>query len=206
MSNSAGSEQASPGTPAPRRGRPRDDRLEQAIVGATIALLGELGYDELTIEAVATRSKVGRPTVYRRWPTKIELVVDAVLRTAPSMTVVRSNDPLADFTGLVTKLVAEMTSSSIGRTVLALTARSDDDTLKEKFAEHYLRPRRNALLDILDDAARQGDLRGDLDLEVLLDLILGAASYQWFTNGQPVDTASTRRIVTTVWQLARGPR
>jgi AcrR family transcriptional regulator len=70
-------------TPHPSRGRPRDVALDAAILDATSRLLVEVGYDQLSIEAVAARAGVGKTTVYRRHPTKAALVAAAVDRRGP---------------------------------------------------------------------------------------------------------------------------
>jgi AcrR family transcriptional regulator len=61
-----------------RAGRPRDPTRDQAILAATLGLLGELGYEQVTVRAIAQRAGAGLATLYRRWPTKEDLVVDAV--------------------------------------------------------------------------------------------------------------------------------
>src|SRR4051794_33161402 len=65
-------------TPARRVGRPRDQRAEGAILDATVALVGEVGFGNLTVDAVAARAGVGKATIYRRWASKEELVIAAV--------------------------------------------------------------------------------------------------------------------------------
>src|SRR5579863_5183615 len=70
----------------PRGGRPRDDAREQAILDAAIDLLAEVGYEAMSIEAVAVRAKSSKATIYRRWPGKAELVADAIRRrTEPTL-------------------------------------------------------------------------------------------------------------------------
>src|SRR5262245_56914508 len=63
---------------AKRRGRPRDPARDGELLAATLDLLGEEGYARLSIEAVTQRAGVGKPTLYRRWPSKAELVIDAI--------------------------------------------------------------------------------------------------------------------------------
>ena len=79
---------ASPKPPATRGpGRPRDPQADRAILKATIELLAEDGFGGLSIEAVAARAGVGKTTVYRRWPSKVPLVVDALTHMKPPMAV-----------------------------------------------------------------------------------------------------------------------
>ncbi len=196
-----------PAAPAPpRRGRPRDERAEQAILAATVELLNDVGFAGLSIEAVAARAGVGRPTVYRRWPSKMELVIDAVLRLAPPLTVDHSGDPLTDLKELVARLIVDMTSAPIGRAILALTGDAGTHTdLAQRLTKDYLTPRRDALLAILRDAVAAGELPRDLDLDLTLDLMLGAPTYRWLTTGRPVDQKAARAIVDAVWRTATAP-
>jgi AcrR family transcriptional regulator len=75
-------------------GRPRDPQVDQAILTATLELLGDDGFDGLSIEAVAARAGVGKTTVYRRWPSKIPLVVDALTAMkAPTVSAIPDDMP-----------------------------------------------------------------------------------------------------------------
>jgi AcrR family transcriptional regulator len=191
--------------PARGRGRPRDEHAGQSIIDATIAILDEAGFAGLSIEAVAARAGVSRPTVYRRWPTKLDLAVDAVLRTAPPLDVTETADPQADLCRLVSGLAAEMTSSPLGRVIITAFTSGDPgaEPLAARLTEAYLRPGRAAITGILQRAVGQGILRDDLDLDLLLDLVLGAPAYRWMTTGQPGAAATTRAAIDLVWQGAR---
>jgi AcrR family transcriptional regulator len=195
-----------PADPAatPRRGRPRDANAEQAILAATVDLLAEVGFSNLSVEAVAARAGVGRPTVYRRWPAKLELVIDAVIRLAPPLTVEQVGEPRADLLALVTRLVVELTSTSMGRAVLALTGEAGNQPeLAGRWTQDYLAPRRAALAAVLRRAVESGALRPDVDVELLLDFVLGAPMYRWFTTGRPVTAVEARTMVEAVWEMAR---
>ena len=188
---------------APRRGRPRDANVENAILDAAVALLNEVGYNELSIEAVASRARVGRPTVYRRWPSKLDLVVDAVVRLAPAVSAPDTGDVFADLEELISGTIEEMTRSSVGRAILALagTGATDRAELYDRFNEHYLVPRRDAFLTVLRRGIDAGRLRADIDPDLILDLMLGAPTYWWLTTGHPIDKAAARRGVEVMWNL-----
>src|SRR5207244_13096978 len=78
-------------------GRPRDETRNVAILEATLAVLGEVGYDRLTIDAVAARAKASKATVYRRWPGKAALVVDAFRTVNPAQAAVPGEEPRCVF-------------------------------------------------------------------------------------------------------------
>jgi AcrR family transcriptional regulator len=166
--------------------------------------LDEAGFAGLSIEAVAARAGVSRPTVYRRWPTKLDLAVDAVLRTAPPLDLTETADPKADLYRVVSGRAAEMTGSPAGRVLAAAFTSGDSsaEPLARRLTEAYLRPGRAAITGILQRAVSQGILRDDLDLDLLLDLMFGLPSYRWLTTGKPADAAATRTAIDLIWQAA----
>ena len=91
---------------------------------------------------------MGRPTVYRRWPSKLDLVVDAVVRLFQAVSASDTGDVFTDLVELISGTIEDMTSPSVGRAILALagTAAADRAELADRFNEHYLVPRRGAFL------------------------------------------------------------
>jgi AcrR family transcriptional regulator len=187
---------------APRRGRPRDAQAEHAILQATIAILSEVGFNQLSIEAVAARAGVGKPTIYRRWPSKPELVLDAVQRLAPPFPTADTGDPLTDLRQIVPELIVGLTSSPVARATLAL---ANDAEMARRVGDEYLAPRRAAIADILHRAIAAGELRADIDVEMAIDMMVGPAIYRWLVTAQPVDADTGRRIVDAVWDSLRPP-
>ena len=192
----------SSGSGAPRRGRPRDAQAEQAILQATVELLSEVGFNQLSIEAVAARAGVGKPTIYRRWPSKPELVLDAVERLAPPFPTADTGDPLTDLRQIVPELIVGLTSSPVARATIALAG---DAEMTRRLGEQYLWPRRAGIAAILHRAIAAGELRADVDVEMAIDLMLGASVYRWLVTAQPVDADTARRVVDTVWEGMRAP-
>jgi AcrR family transcriptional regulator len=192
----------SSGSGAPRRGRPRDAQAEQAILQATVELLSEVGFNQLSIEAVAARAGVGKPTIYRRWPSKPELVLDAVERLAPPFPTADTGDPLTDLRQIVPELIVGLTSSPVARATIALAG---DAEMTRRLGEQYLWPRRAGIAAILHRGIAAGDLRADIDVEMAIDLMLGASVYRWLVTAQPVDADTARRVVDAVWQSMRAP-
>jgi len=192
----------SSGSAAPRRGRPRDAQAERAILQATVELLSEVGFNQLSIEAVAARAGVGKPTIYRRWPSKPELVLDAVERLAPPFPTADTGDPLTDLRQIVPELIVGLTSSPVARATIALAG---DAEMTRRLGEQYLWPRRAGIAVILHRAIAAGELRADVDVEMAIDLMLGASVYRWLVTAQPVDADTARRVVDAVWQSMRAP-
>jgi len=197
-----GAQPADAGTPAPR-GRPRSAEAEEAILRTALEILDDVGYGSFSIEAVAAQAGVGRPTIYRRWPSKLDLAIEAVVRLAPPLKVTDTGDPLADLRHLVAALLPDITSSAAGRALIALATDPEVHAgLARHLDERYLRPRRAVFAGLLRRAADAGQIRPDLDHELLIDFVLGAALYRWLVTGQPVNRQTARQIVDTVLDLA----
>lgn len=187
------------GTPA-RRGRPRDDAAEQAILEAVVELLEEQGFNRLTIGGVAARAGVGKPTVYRRWASKSELVVDAVVRLAKPITARRTGDPHADLRALTQAAITEVSTPPLGSAVVMLLAETHTDAELAKLVHDRLaRPRRGVLRDVIDLGVETGQLRADTDPEQMLDLLLGPSFYRWLITGRAPTRPAIARMVDIVW-------
>lgn len=158
-----------------RPGRPRDVRNDQAILEATLALLNESGYTALTIDAVAGRAGVGRPTIYRRWPSKPALVVAALLH-APRIQVpdIDTGSLRADLIGVLHHQVALMNKPSNRRLTAGLVADlAADPELGEKYVTEYLVPRRAVVLQLFQQGIERGELAPDTDMELAYEMLLG---------------------------------
>jgi AcrR family transcriptional regulator len=186
-----------------RGGRPRSAEAEQAILQAALETLGSEGYGSFSIEAVAARAGVGRPTVYRRWPSKLELAVEAVIRLAPPLIANDTGNPLTDLRTLIADLLPELTSSAGGRALMALVT---DPEVHAQFArylgEHYLDSRRAVLRRLISQAVAAGQLPPGTDPELLIDMILGTITYRWLTTGMPVTRQAAGQTADAILALA----
>ena len=173
----------------PRAGRPRSERAQNAVLDAVVALLDEVGYQHLTVEAVAARAGVGRTTVYRWWPTKAALVVDALATTLPRVTVGITDDGRRDLRTVLDRMAVAGCGPSMAETLpaLAAEARRDPDTAERLTG--LLGPRRAADAAVLLAAAARGDLPLHLDVSLLLDVALGALLWRRLRGEDPTDAA-----------------
>jgi AcrR family transcriptional regulator len=169
-------------------GRPRDARHDDAILAATLELLQEHGYGGLTIEGVANRAGVGRPTIYRRWPSKPALVVAALIQSA------RLAMPEPDTGSLRRDLVevqrhqAELMGSADNRRVTAglVADLATDPELAELYVREYLAPRRATVWHVLQRGIDRGELDPDADLAFVYDLLVGPLFMRAVVWGQPL--------------------
>lgn len=155
-------------------GRPRSESARLAILGTTLKLLGENGFADLTIEGVADRAAVGKATVYRWWPNKGALVADAfAISTTRRLRFPDTGSVYTDLSRQMRQLV-KVFRSRRGRIVSAiLAAGQSDKDLIAAFRERFLWPRRQEAYATLERGIRRGELRKDVDRDLLLDCLYG---------------------------------
>ena len=162
--------------PAARRpGRPRDAQADQAILDAALDLMNELGYGRLTIDGVAARAGVTRPTIYRRWPSKQALVVAALL-VAPRIQVPDPDTGSVrdDLIAILRHQIALMNREENRRVTAGLVADlASDNELSEKYVNEYLVPRRAAVWQVLQRGVDRGELAADIDFALAYELLMG---------------------------------
>jgi len=155
-------------------GRPRSEQARVAILRSTLKLLGENGFSDLTIEAVAARARVGKATVYRWWPNKAALIADAFAgSTTRKLHFPDTGSVYTDMSQQMRQLV-KVFRSRRGRIVSAiLGAGQSDRALIAAFRERFLWPRRQEAYATLRRGIVRGELREDIDLDLLLDSLYG---------------------------------
>jgi AcrR family transcriptional regulator len=184
-----------------RLGRPRDQRLDAAILGATVALLEEQGYNRLTLAAVAERAGTTTTAIYRRWESKPELVISAVFAPDGDDVVADTGDIAADITTMVGWSVRKLGRPAAVAAVVGLlgepgsvrAARSDDATLAS-----------GRLAERLERAQQDGEIRADVDTRVLGALIGGPVLELVLTGrAEQLDEAWVADLVKVVLEGAR---
>jgi AcrR family transcriptional regulator len=177
-------------------GRPRSAAAHQAILDSTIQLLSEVGYAATTVEAVATRAGVGKATVYRRWPSKVPLVIEALdARATEQVQIPRTGSVRGDLSEFLFGLVETLRGPD-GRLVAPLLAEiSRNPELAEAFRRDLVAPRRAVMEQIVREGMARGDLRPDLDIDLALDAPVGIVMQRLLVLGETVDKASVGRIV-----------
>jgi AcrR family transcriptional regulator len=186
-------------TPAKPRGRPRSERGRRAILRAARELLDEGGPGAVTMEAVADRAGVGKPTVYRWWPDRHAVAMAALMDTDRASVRVAAN-PRA-LTALQKELVriAERFATPTGRHVATMIAAADRDSeLSKSFRNHFVLARRAEGKALLIQAIRQGEIRRGVALEVALDMLYGALFFRLLMGHAPLDAAFARRLLSEV--------
>lgn len=170
-------------------GRPRSERAQTAVLAAVVALLDEVGYQQLTVEAVAARAGVGKTTVYRWWPTKPALVIDALAATIEPAQVRLSGNSRHDVRAMLDRMAATDAGPTMAGVlpVLSTESRRDPDAARRLAA--LLGPRRAADTAVLLAATARGDLPPGVDVGLLVDAALGALLLRRLRGEDPTEAA-----------------
>ena len=155
-------------------GRPRSEQARLAILRSTLQLLGENGFSDLTIEAVAAHAGVGKATVYRWWPNKAALIADAFAgSTSRKLHFPDTGSVYTDMSQQMRQVV-KIFRSRRGRIVSAMLGGGQSDRdLIAAFRDRFLWPRRREAYATLRRGIQRGELRKDLDMDLLLDSLYG---------------------------------
>ncbi len=181
-------------------GRPRDPQVDRAILTATLELLGEDGFDGLSIEAVAARAGVGKTTVYRRWPSKIPLVVDALTAMkAPTVSAVPDDMPTRDALVRAMSGFTKPHEGSAARVLAGLVdAMSRNEELAEAVRTVLVAERERGLVAVIERGKARGEIRSEVDARVMVDLLGGPVVLRRLITGQPVNQRLAHTIVDLV--------
>jgi len=141
-----------------RSTRRRGDTLVDAILAAVMEELAEVGYPALSIERVAERARTGKASIYRRWPTRLELVLDAIDHVMPRLDDVPDTGSIREDLLVVLRRIAGVMGSRAGAAARACVDGTDDE-LASAVRERLLPPRKAMMLSILERAAERGEIR-----------------------------------------------
>jgi AcrR family transcriptional regulator len=180
-------------------GRPRSAEAHRAILDAVLVLLAEQGFGGLSVEGVAARAGVGKATVYRRWRSKVPLVIEALDTVASErISAPDTGSVRGDLTEFLSQLVRAMDGPD-GRLVAPLLeGMSRSQELAEAFRRDLIAPRREVAVEIIRRGIARGELRPDLHLDVALDAPVAIVFHRLLITGDPVDEALVGRMVDQV--------
>ncbi|WP_246195509.1 TetR/AcrR family transcriptional regulator [Halopolyspora algeriensis] len=183
-------------SPAPGRGRPRDASRDAALRNAALEVMAEVGYRALTMDAVAARARAGKATIYRRWESKLELVIDTCTQ------LVRRNIPEPDHGAIDADLreflsaFAGFLTGPIGKAAQALVGElPHEPELAEAFRESFLLPQRNMLRRIIERSLQRGEIRTDAPIDTVVELAGAALIHRLMLTGEPLDQRFVDRLL-----------
>ena len=188
-------------TAAVRRGRPRSEKAREAILDAAAELLLARGLEAVSMDAVAERAGVSKATIYRWWPTKETLALDALYHEWDAVrTAVRETGSVRDdLLWLLRPWVRLVSKRPYGRVIGALiTEAQTDPVFAEQYRERFVEPRRNQARPILARAIDRGELPATTDVELALDLLYGPLYHRLLHGHAPLSELFLRRLIDTV--------
>ena len=181
-------------------GRRRSERSHRAILEATQQLLVERGYPAVSIEGIAARAGVGKQTIYRWWPSKAAVVLEAYLAGEDAVSHPEATGSTReDVRALLGWLVDVLAEPTGGAVVAGLVAElPHDPDLAEGFRRDVVPARREAMIAALERGRERGEIRADADLELAVDELHGAVFYRLLLSGEPLDEAFVERLADQV--------
>jgi len=186
------------------RGRPRSYRAQRAILRAARELIEENGLAALTMEGIAARAGVGKPTLYRWWPDRHAVAMAALMEdgppeSRPAVSEGRSSrHRLSTLQSLEQQLkrVIGVFAQPVGRTVARMIAAADSDSeLSKAFRNHFIVARREEGRALLLRATELGEIRTGLDVETALDMIYGALFFRLLLGHAPLNDTLAEQII-----------
>lgn len=159
-------------------GRPRSIQSHQAILQATLELLAEVGFDAMSIEAIAARAGVGKTTIYRRYVSKEELVADAIENVREEIVIPHTGNLPDDINALIQN-AAKITLSPLGRQTVAMIigSASSNPQFAQIYWTKYLQPRRKTFAVVIDRAKARNEIPADLDSDLVFDTMSAVMLY-----------------------------
>ena len=182
-------------------GRPRSPEADRAILDATLEVLALVGFGRLTVEGVAAHAGVGKATIYRRWPSKMALVLAAVedLATAPSPQI-GTGSIRGDLVALLHHVIQALTTTIAGRILPGLVAEISHSPELTGVLHNFWFSRRELMVQVLLQGAECGELPAGSDCELLADLLYGPVHYRYLISAAPLDHGFVQQLVETVLQ------
>jgi AcrR family transcriptional regulator len=179
-------------------GRKRSEESRLAILAAAIELVGEVGFAGLTIEGIAARSGAGKQTVYRWWPSKADVLLDALATKADLyIPIPDEGSYAADLRGFLRASFRLGNDDRVVNVLRVLMAQAQIDAdFGERFRVSFLQRRRDALAIIIDRARARGDLPPAPSADLVADVVFGVIWYRVLSRDQPVDDRLPGELVT----------
>jgi AcrR family transcriptional regulator len=182
-------------------GRPRDERIDDEVVAAVLNVLRAGGYRAVTIEGIARKVGRARTSLYRRWPSKRRLVAYAVVSAMGDNPAANTGVLRDDLEAAVGTLLNAF-AGPLGRALAGLVAdMAQDADLAEAIRQEVLASRRQSMREAFARASLRGEVRDDLDIELVLDMLTGPFYYRTLFGHAPISRRMTRDVVNYVLRV-----
>ena len=194
-------------TEAARAGRPRSQKLHQAILKAAVDLVLTDGFRAVSMEAIAEKAGVGKMTIYRRWPNKAAIVMDAFVMRVDSDTLFSPGKSFTESIRLQMRTMAKAFRGKDGALIRALLAEAQfDPELATALRERWTMPRRRMAIKYFEEGVRQGALRPGIDPDAMIDILYAPLYYRLQMGTGPLSDAYVDEIFTHGMKGLEAPR
>lgn len=181
------------------RGRPRNVETERRIVQIALERLSEEGYSRMSLDDIALRAGVSKPTIYRRWKGKADLATAAIRTLQIAEPTVATGSPRGDLVGILCNFRRSLLRpNGLALIGTVLAEESHTPELLRYFRQRIVAPRRRMLRVVLDHAAAEGQLRRGVDPRTAAALLIGAF-YAKYLAGPRIPSRFPEEIVRLVW-------
>ncbi len=171
-------------------GRPRDKRINSAVLRATVELLAETGYADLSVDAIARSAGTSKPAIYRRWPGKAHLVHEAVFPITDATALPETGSLAGDVREMVRRTAAVLTTPAARAALPGLVGEMAADlTLHSALLERFGEILSRGLSDRLADAVGRGEVRPDITAAEVVEAVAGTTFLALLTRGAALDDA-----------------
>jgi AcrR family transcriptional regulator len=182
-----------------RAGRKRSAESRSAILAAALDLVGEVGYARLTIEGIAARSGAGKQTIYRWWPSKADVLFDALATKADLHVPVSDQGSYRADLRAFLEASFRLASPVVVEVLRALMAQAQvDEGFGERFRQSFLQRRRDALGEIVQRARGRGDLPPGISAGTVAEIVFGVLWYRVLTTHEPPGESLAEELVTAL--------
>jgi AcrR family transcriptional regulator len=168
---------------------------EQEILDATLEVLADVGYDRLTMDAVAARAKASKATLYRRWNNKVSLVIEALQHSKGVTELPDTGTLRGDLMGIFCGMGGLVDQATVATFASVLTAISRDADFAEAFRREVVGPKVAVSQQIWQRAKERGEIRADVDLSLLEPALAGIVLHRLFVMGEQPDADLITRVI-----------
>jgi AcrR family transcriptional regulator len=180
-------------------GRPRDPRIDDAVLRATVELIGETGYADLTVDAIARRAGTSKPAIYRRWSGKAYVVHEAVFPIGDGTALPDTGSLAGDVREMVRRTVAVLTTPAALAALPGLVGEmAADPTLHAALLERFSGILSRSLAERLNDAVARGEVRPEVTAADLVEAIAGPTFLALLTRAAAIDDAWMERTAALI--------
>lgn len=186
-------------------GRPRDRRIDRAVLRSTVELLAETGYADLSVDAIARQAGTSKPAIYRRWASKAHLVHEAVFPISDATALPDTGSLAGDVREMVSRTAAVLTTPAARAALPGLVGEMAADlTLHAALLDRFSDILSRGLTDRLADAVARGEVRPDVTAAEVVEIVAGTTFLALLTRGDALDDAWVQRTTALITKGVSG--